>query len=131
MPIKNIINIRERLIETNCYGEMKPEDFDEYIRSVWSTMQYYGFNELFDTREADWSNFDFSYLFKVASEAARLDTLDPESKLAWIVNEGKEKQLTDFYKVVKAQMPVRSRGLEAFYTSEEALKWLGLNQSSS
>ena len=124
MPINNTVNEDERIIYSICSGVMKPEDFDLYINTIWSHNEYYGFNELFDTVEADWSKFDFSYLFDIAKKAAALTTIDSNSKLAWIVLKGKQKELTDFYKAAKSLTQGQSRTLEAFYSKEDALQWL-------
>jgi len=40
------------------------------------------------------------------------------------VLEGKQRELTDFYKAAKSLKPVRSRALEAFYSMDEAIGWL-------
>jgi hypothetical protein len=103
---------------------MTEDDFAYYINEIWSHDKYYGFNELFDTSNGDWSEFDFSFLFKVAEKASKLTTIDPNSKLAWFVLEGKQKELTDFYKSAKSIIQTRSRALEAFYSRDEALEWL-------
>ena len=103
---------------------MSLDDFYVYIADVWHDPGHYGFNELFDTTQADWSQFDYNLLLKLAQSAAKLQTLDPESKLAWVVLEGKQKDLTDFYKSAKSMLPVKSRKLEAFHSREQALKWL-------
>lgn len=124
MTINNIINEEEKIIYTTCNGLMTEIDFELYVQEVWSHDKYYGFNELFDTVDGDWSQFDFSFLFKVAEKASQLGTIDPNSKLAWYVLEGKQKELTDFYKSVKSVMQTRSRALEAFYSRDEALQWL-------
>jgi len=124
MPINNTIDKDEKIIYSICTGVMKPEDFDDYINRIWIDGQYYGFNELFDTVQGDWSKFDFGYLFSVAESASKLKTIDADSKLAWVVVEGKQKELTDFYKTAKSLMPVKSRSLEAFYSISEAIKWL-------
>lgn len=124
MPINNTVNEDERIIYSICSGVMKPEDFDLYINTIWSHNEYYGFKELFDTVEADWSKFDFSYLFDIAKKAAALTTIDSNSKLAWIVLKGKQKELTDFYKAAKSLTQGQSRTLEAFYSKEDALQWL-------
>ena len=124
MPINNTVNEDERIIYSICSGVMKPEDFDLYINTIWSHNEYCGFNELFDTVEADWSKFDFSYLFDIAKKAAALTTIDSNSKLAWIVLKGKQKELTDFYKAAKSLTQGQSRTLEAFYSKEDALQWL-------
>lgn len=124
MPIENHIDHEERIVYSICVGTMKVSDFPEYVKAVWGTDDYYGFNELFDTTQADWSSFNFSDLFDVAKNASQLNTIDPDSRFAWVVLEGKQKELTDFYKHVKAMTHGRSRHLEAFYSQQEALHWL-------
>ena len=124
MAIKNTINEEEKIIYSICTGVMMLEDFDIYIENIWGDGKYFGFNELFDTTQADWDDFDFGYLFTVAKNAAKLGTIYPDSKLAWVVLEGKQKELTNFYKAAKLSLPVKSRALEAFYSRNEAIQWL-------
>ncbi len=124
MPINNSINKEERIIYSICTGVMRCEDFDFYIKKIWGDNEHYGFNELFSTIDADWSEFDFSYLFGLAQAAAKLETIDTNSKLAWVVLEGKQKELTDFYKSAKLFTHVKSRALEAFNSKCEAMQWL-------
>ena len=124
MPINNSIDDNEKIVYSICSGVMTSDDFVLYINRIWSHATYFGYNELFDTRDADWTEFDFGFLFKVAENAAKLNTIDPGSKLAWVVLEGKQKELTDFYKSAKGLMNVKSRSLQAFYSKEEAMQWL-------
>lgn len=124
MPIKNYVDKDKKVVYSICNGMMTKEDFDLYIKTIWSHDSYYGFNELFDTTAADWDEFDFSYLFTLAKTAASLTSIDSNSKLAWIVLEGKQKELTDFYKAAKSLTNGQSRSLESFYTKNEALNWL-------
>ena len=124
MPIENTINDDEKVIYSTCVGVMAPEDFDDYVHRIWNTADHFGYNEFFDVTQGDWSTFDFGYLLTVAQNAAKLFTIDPNSKLAWLVLEGKQKELTDFYKAAKLMTNAASRELEAFYSKEEALKWL-------
>ena len=124
MPIKNTINDEQQIIYSTCIGVMALEDFTDYIGRIWTSPQYFGYNELFDVTEADWSQFDFGYLLNVAENAAKLSAIDPNSKLAWVILEGKQTELTDFYKAAKSMINVPSRQLQAFYTKDEALKWL-------
>ena len=125
MPIQSEINDDEGMVYTRCYGSMLLADFHHYIAHVWSDRRCYGYNELFNTTEGDWSEFDFGSLLDVASRAAELNTIDPNSKLAWIVDDGKSQALTGFYKAAKASLPVESRSLEAFKSRREAMAWLG------
>lgn len=124
MPIESLANDEERIVYTNCGGIMTLTDFQLYMSKVWGDMRYFGYNELFDASEGDWSSFDFSLLFTVAAEAANLDSLDPNSRLAWVIKEGKQKELTDFYLSAKSVLPVNSRALQAFYDRDDALTWL-------
>ena len=124
MPIKNTINEKEKLIYTNCIGDMTEEDFNQYIKNVWSHDKYYGYNELFNTTQGNWEDFNFGILLNVAQTAAKLNTIDPDTKLAWVIQKGKQEKLTDFYKSAKSMLPVKSRQLEAFYSEDGALAWL-------
>ena len=124
MPIQSSVDLKERIVYSTCVGTMKCDDFVEYVKEIWSHGDYYGFNELFDVTQADWSVFDFSHLFEVAKNASQLRTIDPESKLAWVVLEGKQRELTDFYKSVKSMSQGSSRYLEAFNVKDEAMRWL-------
>lgn len=124
MPIDCQIELSEKRIYTTCSGMMQTSDFDAYLAAVWSDMKCYGFNELFDTTRGDWSNFDFGYLLTLAEKAADLKTIDTNTRLAWVILDGKQKELTDFYLAAKTMLPARSRELRAFYSRDEALEWL-------
>jgi len=41
------------------------------------------------------------------------------------VLEGKQNELADFYKSAKSLMQVKSRSLEAFYSLDMVMQWLG------
>ena len=124
MPIINTINEEEKIIYTTCTGVMNGEDFDDYLVRIWGHDKYFHHNELFDISNADWSLFDFSYLLGLAQAAAKLKTLNPKTRLAWVIIEGKQKELTEFYKAAKSLTNVKSRALEAFVSKEKALQWL-------
>ena len=124
MCIENIIDEKEKVIHTICSGVMTLEDFTDHMKRIWSDTKYYGYNELLDTTQGDWTDFDFGYLFTIAEKASRLNTFDPNTKVAFVVQEGKPKALTDFYKNIKGMLPANSREMKAFYSKEEALAWL-------
>lgn len=128
MPIQNTVDDAQKIIYSTCTGIMAPEDFPDYVSRIWGTGQYFGYNEFFDVTQADWSQFDYGFLLDVAENAAKLSTIDPNSKLAWLVLEGKQKELTDFYKAAKALGGSKSRQLQAFYSRKEALQWLKFRQ---
>lgn len=125
MPIINTIDEKEKIIYTTCSGVMENKDFDDYLIRIWGHDKYFYYNELFDTvNDADWNSFDYNYLIGFAQAAAKLKTINTETKLAWIVIEGKQKELTDFYKAAKSFTNVKSRALESFESKEKALQWL-------
>ena len=124
MPIENTIDQNSKIIYSICTGVMTEDDFDSYVDRIWSHFDYYGFNELFNTVEGDWSEFNFGYLITLAEAASELKTIDYSSKLAWVVLEGKQKELTDFYKAARSFSSDNSRSLEAFYSKEDAMHWL-------
>ena len=124
MAIINTINEKEKIIYTTCSGVMESKDFDDYLIRIWGHDKYFYYNELFDTVNADWSSFEYGYLIEFAQAAAKLKTLNPESKFACIVIEGKQKKLAEFYKAAKLFTNVKSRELELFESKEKALQWL-------
>ncbi|MDH5259594.1 MAG: hypothetical protein OEX07_16380 [Gammaproteobacteria bacterium] len=124
MAIVNTIDEKDKIIYTTCVGVMEEKDFDDYLVRIWGHDKYYYFNELFDTVSADWSLFNFSYLLDFARAAATLNTLNPNTRLAWVVLEGKQKELTDFYKAAKSLTKVKSRELQSFESRKDALLWL-------
>ena len=124
MTISSVANDIERLIYTTCSGKMQLSDFDEYIANIWGDNRYTGYAELFDTTDGDWSDFDFANLFAVAANSSKASALTPDMKFAWVVDEDRAKELTDYYKTVKSVQSAKSRQLQAFDTKEEALGWL-------
>lgn len=127
MPIKNEIDHHQKCIYSICTGVMCTDDFDEYLADIWTNSSHFGYNEFFDTTEADWSQYDVMSLMSIAQKATQLTAIDANSKLAWLVSDEKVKQLTDEYKATKSLMNVQSRKLQAFFSREEALLWLGID----
>ncbi|MDH5396263.1 MAG: hypothetical protein OEW97_08300 [Gammaproteobacteria bacterium] len=124
MTIENIIDQDNKIILTLCSGVMVPEDFDIYVLRIWSDATYFEYNEIFDATHANWDDFDFSHLLAVAKKAAMNGYLNPNSKLAWVISEGKQKALTEFYTAAKLSLPVNSREFKPFYNQADAMKWL-------
>lgn len=127
MPIKNEINHHQKCIYSTCTGVMCTDDFEDYLADIWTNSSHFGYNEFFDTTEADWSQYDVMSLMSIAQKATQLTAIDANSKLAWLVCDEKVKQLTDEYKATKSLMNVHSRKLQAFFSREEALLWLGID----
>jgi hypothetical protein len=124
MPIESSVKRQERLVHTVCHGIITPEDFIDYQQGVWQDESLFGFNELFDTRPGDFSQFQFTDLLTVARNAAQIPAIDPHSKFAIIITHGRLEDLLQFYATAKNALPARSRAIKSFYCEEEAMKWL-------
>lgn len=128
MTIQNRVDHEQLCVYTNCTGIMKETDIDDYMSRIWTVSSHFGYNELFDTTQGDWSEFDFGHLFNIAKTASLLTAIDPGSKLAWVVSSEKIKRLTELYAESKAMITTQVRHQEAFFNREDALCWLGLGE---
>ena len=124
MPIHADINVDERRVYTTCSGEITAACFKNYQDNVWRDESLYGFNELFDATQADFSTLNFSDMLTVAEGAAKLNTLAPDSKIAILVTPGKQEEIANFYVAAKGSMPVTSRAMQIFQDRDDALAWL-------
>jgi len=53
---------------------MAEKDFQDYVSKTRGDMSHYGYNELFDTRQANRDLLDFGYLLDVAKKCRHLKT---------------------------------------------------------
>jgi hypothetical protein len=121
MPISSEINTEQRRVYTTCGGFITLPDFTHYQNTVWTNFDLYGFDELFDTRQADFSGMTHGDLLTVASNEAKLQTLAPDSTVAIVVTPGKHEELMKFYQVAKGAIPVPSRTIKLFTSLDDAM----------
>ncbi|MDH5517014.1 MAG: hypothetical protein OEY36_04215 [Gammaproteobacteria bacterium] len=128
MAIENQVDHEQLCVYTNCTGIMKKTDVDDYMSRIWTVSSHFGYNELFDTTQGDWSEFDFDQLFDIAKTASLLTAIDPGSKLAWVVSNEEIKNLTQLYAQSKAMITTQVRHQQAFFNRQQALGWLGVTE---
>ncbi len=124
MPIESTIDRKKRLVNTVCSGTVTLGDFLKYQDNVWRDESLFGFNELFDTDDGDFSALTISDLQEVAKNASRLN-LDPNSRIAIVVHSSKQDGLADMYMVLKQQRPENTRKIQSFLDKQSGLAWLG------
>lgn len=129
MPITSQVDEKRKLIRTQCTGVLTLDDFFLYKQSLWADREYYGFNELFDISQADFSRIEFADLLTLAKHSNSLITLDPDSKLAILVSSQKQTELTEFYRNARGMLPNKSRIMKVFHSGAEALEWLTSNHA--
>lgn len=124
MPVTSTPDHQLRIVFTVCSGTVSLEDIENYQHTVWLDPEIYGYNELFDLDDADFSQLDFSDLITIAQTASKLYTLDPNSRFAFLTKTSRHDELAGFYITAKSMTPGPTRELEKFTSREKALNWL-------
>ena len=126
MPITSTVDVDKKLIHTICAGVICRNDFDYYMHEFLAKNNITGCNELFDTREGDWSKITYTDLVAIALASLEVENIDTTTKFAWVVNRDEVSTMTDFYKESKIFHDKKSRTLCSFNDYNEAMKWLGV-----
>lgn len=125
MPIDSSIDQDRRLIIAKCSGLLTLQDFIDYHRSVWCLPEVFGFNELFDARNADTSQLSYSDLLNLVASAIQLHNVLPQSKSAVLIQNDAQRQLYEFYLTARENFSNNSPQIAAFNNRDAALTWLG------
>ena len=124
MKIVSILDVDNRCVYTSCKGLITLEDFLSYHQTTWGKSELYGFNELFDAREGDFSGIYFSDLLTVAKQASGLITLAPDSRAAIVITPAQD-ELGQFYQAAKSLINTPTRETQLFFDIDAARDWLG------
>jgi len=124
MPITHTIDYEKRRICSTCSDVMTRKDFSLHMESVWNNVQHYGFDELVDTTQADWSEFKFSDVFEIVKKEFELIGLSSNSGLAWVVEKGMQEDIARFYLTSLGFTTKKPRRIDLFYSHENATEWL-------
>ena len=130
MPIKFTINREKRLVHATCSGVVTADELMVYQKDTWITGNVDGFDGLFDASGGDFSQLNYSDLLPFARNAALVDQFVPDSKLAIVIADAKQKTISEFYDSAVKLLPSdsHSRTTNVFYTLEDAFNWLGHDQ---
>lgn len=124
MPIVSTPDHDQRIVHTVCSGLITLAEIEQYQYTVWLEPSIYGYNELFDIVDSDFSQIEFGDLITIAQNASKLYMLDPTSRFAFLISTPHHKQLAEFYISAKSLAKGPSRDLKCFASREAALAWL-------
>jgi len=124
MPLLSTPDHNLRIVHTVCSGLVTLADIEKYQYSVWLEPTIYGYNELFDMVDSDFTQIEFGDLITVAQTASKLYMLDPASRFAFLTATPHHQQVADFYISAKALTKGPSRDLKCFDSREQAMTWL-------
>ena len=124
MPITSAPDHSKRLIRTVCSGHITLDEITHYQATAFLNPDIYGYNELFDMTDGDYSEIQFSDMINVADHATKLYMIDPNTRLAILAADTLQRQLADFYISTQSMTQGPSREIRRFDKLEEALDWL-------
>lgn len=124
MPIQSTPDHKLRIVRTVCSGGVTLEDVRHYQNTVWLEPAIYGYNELFDFTDSDYSAVQFGDLITIAQQAARLYMLDPNSRFAFLTHTTQHEGVADFYMAATSFSSGSSREIKSFNSYEKVMAWL-------
>ncbi len=107
-----------------CSGQITLEDVRHYQNTVWLEPTIYGYNELYDFADSDYSAVQFGDLIIITQQAAKLYMLDPNARFAFLTHNTRQKQVAEFYMAAKSFSSGPSRAINRFSAREKAMAWL-------
>ena len=124
MPIQSTPDHELRIVRTVCSGQVTLEDVRHYQTTVWLDPAIYGYNELYDFSDSDYSSVQFGDLITIAQHAAKLYMLDPNARFAFLTHTEQHEKAAEFYMVAKSFSSGASRTIKSFSSHEKAMAWL-------
>lgn len=124
MTITSIPDHKNRILNTVCSGFITRHELEHYQHTAWLDPAIYGYNELFDLTESDFSDVSFSDLLTVAKNASKLSIHDPNSRFAFLTATPHHEELAKFYITARSMIDSPSRDLKQFSSQTKALEWL-------
>ena len=124
MPIVSTPDHELNIVYTICSSLMTLQDIEHYQYTTWLEPSIYGYNELFDFSDSDFSQISFSDLITIAQTASKLYMLDPDSRFAFVTYTSHHQSLADFYIAAKASIKGPSRDIKSFDDKQTAMDWL-------
>lgn len=131
MPIKSTPDHKLRIVHTVCSEQVTLDDIRHYQNTVWLEPGIYGYNELYDFSDSDYSAVQFGDLINIAQQAAKLYMLDPDSRFAFLTHSPQHEKIADFYMAAKSISSEPSREIKSFNSYEEAMAWLSAGKLTS
>ena len=127
MPVTSTPDHKLRIVLTICSGLVTLEEIEHYQNTTCLVPDVYGYNELFDFSDSDFSNISYSNLLTIAERASKAYTLDPDSRFAFLTSTQDHQRIADFYIAAKAITKGPSREIRSFTPLDLAMAWLTEN----
>lgn len=124
MTITSTPDHNKRILYTVCSGHITLQEIECYQYTTWLEPSIYGYNELFDLADSDFSAISFSDLIHIAETASKLYMIDPDSGIAFITKTDHHIELAEFYIAAKSLAKTASREVRHFTSRSFALEWL-------
>jgi len=124
MPIDCSVDRDRKIISTTCRGKITRQEFFDHQRVNGSDESLFGFDEILDTREADFSEFDHLALQSIAQVTGQLPAIDSNAVLAVLVSEGNTKIIVELYQMVEKVVNGSGREIQFFQRPDEAYSWV-------
>jgi len=124
MPVISTPDHDQRIVHTVCSDLVTLAEIEEYQYTAWLEPDIYGYNELFDMVDSDFSQIEFGDLITVAQNASKLYMLDPQSRFAFLTSTLHHQEMADFYISAKTLSKGASRDLKCFNSRDQAMSWL-------
>ena len=130
MPIEYQIDHSHRVVFAKGVGALTSDELFAYQRDVWSRPDVAGFNELADMSEVqDIVQPTSERIRKLANLSASMDISTP-SKFAIVAPQALPFGLGRMYEMYREMNEHSTKEVRVFRTREEALEWLGLQDSA-
>lgn len=124
MSIQSTPDHELRIVRTVCSGLITHEDIKHYQATTWLDPAIYGYNELYDFTDSDYSVVQFGELISIAQRAAKLYMLDPDSRFAFLTHNHQHEAVAEFYMAAKSFSSASSREIGSFDSYEKVMDWL-------
>lgn len=125
MTIDAFIDFNARLVTAVCKDSVTIKELQDYQDQIWASGVAAGLNCLFDMRNANFSQINFSNILPLAAKAAMIDYGQSKSKLAVIVSSSSQEIISHFYQAAVEVYPSRTtRIMRTYYSLEDGLKWI-------
>lgn len=124
MPITFKVDRERNIIFTTCKDKITVQEFFEHQRENGSDRSLFGYDEILDVRQADFSAFNHLALQSIAQATGQLAAIDTNTSIAVLVDEGGTKEIVELYQMVENIVNGGGRKMQVFSKLEDAEKWL-------
>ena len=124
MPINFETDRINKIIITTCRDVVSIQDFFSHQRENGVDDTLFGFDEIFDARKADFSEFNHLALQSIAQVTSKLPAVDAGARIAVIVDSGNAKAILELYQMIESVINGSGREMKVFQNVNDAKSWI-------